>query len=104
MANFPDLNKDDYIEDSNKKNGFYLAYLFQKNEIKRKSIPKSIRDKLWNDEYKDSLSGRCFTCNKELDYHTFHASHIISVKNVRIYQRSVRQHKSPARSIAAADK
>jgi 5-methylcytosine-specific restriction endonuclease McrA len=71
-------NNNEHIEDANKKNGFYLAYLFQN---KRKGIPKAVRDKLWDIENKDSLHGKCFTCNKELDYHTFHASHIISVKN-----------------------
>ena len=71
-------NNNEHIEDANKKNGFYLAYLFQN---KRKGIPKAVRDKLWDIENKDSLHGKCFTCNKELDYHTFHASHIVSVKN-----------------------
>jgi hypothetical protein len=73
------LCKNDYID--NKKNGFYLAYLFQKSESKRKGIPKAVRDKLWEIENKDSLHGNCFTCEKKLDYHTFHASHITSVKN-----------------------
>jgi len=78
---------DDKIEEANKKNGFYLAYLFtglskqDQTKNKRKSIPKSVRDKLWNETFPDTLVGTCYCCSKKLDYHTFHASHIISVKN-----------------------
>jgi len=69
------------IDEANKKNGLYLSYLFTNKSAERKSIPKSARDGLWRLSFPDSLTGYCYCCSKELDYHSFHASHIISVKN-----------------------
>ena len=70
------------IIEADKKNSFYLAYLFTKQDnSKRKSIPKAVRDKLWQQNFPDTLTGLCYCCSKTLDYHSFHASHIISVKN-----------------------
>lgn len=65
------------------KQGFFIGYLFIKTESenKRKNIPKTVRDFLWNNHFGESLEGYCYVCKNRITYHTFHAGHIISVKN-----------------------
>ena len=71
------------LDAANKKNGFFLGYLFVKSEIdnRRRKIPKTVRDKLWSKSFFDNLSGKCYVCEVDVNYHNFHAGHKISVKN-----------------------
>lgn len=75
--------KFDLLDSANKKNGFYMAYLFMKteNESKRKKISQSVRNRLWEDNYPDSNRGKCFCCGMEVMTSNFHAGHILSVRN-----------------------
>ena len=47
----------------------------------RKSIPKTLKNKVW-DTYigKKHRIGRCFCCKKEIDSKNFDCGHIVSVK------------------------
>ena len=76
------INKN-YYDLAMKKQGFFLGYLFIKTELenKRKNIPKTVRDSLWNKNFKEELNGNCFVCNIKITFHNFHAGHIISVKD-----------------------
>ena len=47
---------------------------------KRKTIPKSVKDKLWNDTFgKEAGIADCYCCKTEIDSKVFHAGHIVSV-------------------------
>jgi len=73
----------EYYEYAHKKQGFYISYIFMKTESenKRKSIPKTVRDNLWNKKFGEELNGNCYVCNCKIKYHNFHAGHKISVKH-----------------------
>jgi hypothetical protein len=77
------LNNKTLYDLANEKNGFYLAHLFSKGESEniRKKIPKTVRDTLWKNHFDASLEGNCYVCNTSINYHNFHAGHIISVRN-----------------------
>ena len=72
-----------YYDLAMKKQGFFLGYLFIKTELenRRKNIPKTVRDSLWNKFFFEELNGNCSVCNVKINYHNFHAGHIISVKD-----------------------
>jgi hypothetical protein len=76
-------NNKPFYDLANEKNGFFLGYLFIKSEPEniRKKIPKTVRDTLWKNYFDSSLDGVCYVCNTQVNYHNFHAGHIISVKN-----------------------
>jgi len=78
-----EISNKNYYELAMKKQGFFLGYLFIKTELenKRKNIPKTVRDTLWNKNFTEELNGKCFVCNVKITYHNFHAGHIISVKD-----------------------
>jgi len=48
---------------------------------KKKTIPKALRMKLWEIECGNTLSGLCFTCNRNVKVDDFQAGHIISEAN-----------------------
>lgn len=49
---------------------------------KRKSIPKSLRNKVWNTTIGRRRGvGPCFCCQGEIDSKTFECGHIIAVKD-----------------------
>ena len=50
-------------------------------ETFRKNIPKSVRDSLWNSHFGEELNGVCYVCKIKINYHNYHAGHIISVRN-----------------------
>jgi hypothetical protein len=73
----------DLYQSAKKKQGFYLGYIFIKNEndIKRKKIPTTVRHKLWRQYYQDSMNGNCYLCMCNITIENYHAGHIISVRN-----------------------
>ena len=77
------VSNHEYYEVAQKKQGFFISYLFIKTESenKRKSIPKTVRDNLWNKKFGEELNGHCYVCNCKITYHNFHAGHKTSVKN-----------------------
>ena len=77
------LLNQEYYDLGQKKQGFFISYIFIKTETenKRKSIPKTVRDSLWNNKFGEELNGVCYVCNCKITYHIFHAGHKISVKN-----------------------
>lgn len=47
---------------------------------KRKTIPKSVKDKLWNNTFgREAGTGPCYCCQETIDSKSFHAGHIVSV-------------------------
>ena len=86
---FEKLNNDifEIIKNNEKfnktKQNLYIAYLFLKteSEIKRKKIPATVRNKLWNSYFEETTIGKCTVCQTKIDNANFHAGHIISVKN-----------------------
>jgi hypothetical protein len=48
---------------------------------KKKSIPKALRMKLWEQQFGDTLSGNCFTCHRNVKVDDFQAGHIIAEAN-----------------------
>ena len=78
-----ELNNKNYYDLAMNKQGFFLGYLFIKTELenKRKNIPKTVRDSLWNKNFNEELHGNCYVCKMKISYHNFHAGHIISVKH-----------------------
>jgi hypothetical protein len=64
-----------------KKNGFFLAYLFVSKDVeRRRKIPKTVRDNLWNKSF-NGFDGYCYVCKTDVKYNNFHAGHKKSVKN-----------------------
>jgi hypothetical protein len=49
--------------------------------VKKKSIPKALRMKLWEEQIGDTLSGYCFTCCRIVRIDDFQAGHIIAEVN-----------------------
>ena len=53
-----------------------------KEKTKRKTIPKSVKDKLWDDTYGPSKGeAECYVCNCIINSKKFDCGHIVSVKN-----------------------
>jgi 5-methylcytosine-specific restriction endonuclease McrA len=48
---------------------------------KKKNIPKAVRMKVWESTIGNVLSGKCYTCNRDLKVDSFETGHIISEKN-----------------------
>jgi 5-methylcytosine-specific restriction endonuclease McrA len=46
-----------------------------------KNIPKPLRDRLWRDSFDNNPDGKCYVCEGIVTYTSFHAGHIISVKD-----------------------
>jgi 5-methylcytosine-specific restriction endonuclease McrA len=56
-----------------------LKTQISKEKSKRKTIPKSVKDKLWNLTYgREAGIGDCYCCQETIDSKSFHAGHIIS--------------------------
>ncbi len=69
-------------------NNLYYGYIIHKeksggvhNKCGRKSLPQSLRLALWNRNYLNSPTGRCYVCGIEIQYINFHAAHKIAVAN-----------------------
>lgn len=77
-----EINNKPFYDLSIKKQGFFLGILFLKTELenRRKNIPKTVRNSLWNKNFGDEINGVCFVCNCKINYHNFHAGHKTSVK------------------------
>jgi 5-methylcytosine-specific restriction endonuclease McrA len=48
---------------------------------KETGVPKSLKNKLWNDSYIGVSEGKCYCCRRLVTSDNFHAGHIISVNN-----------------------
>ncbi len=54
---------------------------FIKNVVdERKTIPKSLRKKLWRNHFGDQWKAQCFVCSDIISKEDFHAGHVVSVK------------------------
>jgi hypothetical protein len=49
--------------------------------VKRKTIPKPMREKVWRKRNNDSVDGKCYCCNKNLSIFDFECGHIVSHAN-----------------------
>jgi hypothetical protein len=49
--------------------------------MKKKSIPKALRMKLWEQQFGDTLNGSCFSCHRNVKVDDFQAGHIIAEAN-----------------------
>jgi hypothetical protein len=76
------VSNKDFYDISMKKQGFFIGYLFIKTESenKRKHIPQTVRNTLWQKSYNENINGNCYVCKCKVTLHTFHAGHKISVK------------------------
>lgn len=52
-----------------------------KKNMKKKSISKALRMKLWEQQFGDTLNGSCFSCNRNVKIDDFQAGHIIAEVN-----------------------
>jgi 5-methylcytosine-specific restriction endonuclease McrA len=50
------------------------------NDKIKRNIPKTVRDKLWRNNFNENPNGKCYVCNETVTYGNFHAGHIISIK------------------------
>jgi 5-methylcytosine-specific restriction endonuclease McrA len=66
---------EDKIESENKIKEYIKLTTIKKN------IPKTVRDKLWYDNFNDNPNGKCYVCNRIVMYSNFHAGHVISSKH-----------------------
>lgn len=54
----------------------------KKSKIKRKTIPKKLKNMIWDKNIGKKFGiGKCYCCSEEIDSKNFEAGHIISVKN-----------------------
>jgi hypothetical protein len=53
----------------------------KKKDMKKKSIPKALRMKLWEQQFGDTLHGSCFSCHRNVKIDDFQAGHIIAEAN-----------------------
>ena len=53
----------------------------QVSSHKKKSIPLTLRNKIWLNKYGESFNGDCYCCSKEINILNFHCGHIISRKD-----------------------
>lgn len=69
------------------KGGLFISYVMHKkdepeNKDGRRQLPKAVKKALWETKIGlDSLQGRCYVCNTEINFHNFHCGHKRSVKN-----------------------
>jgi len=52
-----------------------------KKSLVRKTIPQSVRRKLWRIHFGKRFTGECFVCGNDIDINHFDAGHIIAVSN-----------------------
>lgn len=48
---------------------------------RKTTIPKSVKNTLWNNTFPGVSKGKCYVCNRNVESDNFHTSHIISEKN-----------------------
>jgi 5-methylcytosine-specific restriction endonuclease McrA len=46
--------------------------------VKRKTIPKTVRDKVWREEFKNNMDGNCYCCNNAIKIEEWHCGHILA--------------------------
>jgi hypothetical protein len=51
------------------------------NKSIQKIIPRSLRDRLWRNNFDNNPDGKCYVCEGSITYINFHAGHVISIKN-----------------------
>jgi hypothetical protein len=76
------LTDPERYEETEKKNGFYISYLFSDVESpskSRKPIPKKVRMDLWSKNFNDETVGQCYVCSCKISYIDFHAGHVKAV-------------------------
>lgn len=74
----------DRYEESENKNGFYIAYLLSDIVTplnKRKPIPSKVRVDLWRKCFNDEIVGECWVCSCKINYNDFQAGHMVAVAN-----------------------
>jgi hypothetical protein len=60
----------------------FFAHVFhsQRTGTPRVQIPATVRRALWESKFGlEKLDGVCFVCGSDINYHTFHAGHIVPV-------------------------
>lgn len=60
---------------------YFFFHIKKIMSSKKKSIPKALRMKLWEQQFGDTLSGNCFTCHRNVKVDDFQAGHIIAEAN-----------------------
>jgi len=59
---------------------YALKKNIDKEKPKRKTIPKSVKDTLWDSSFgREAGVGDCYCCKKHIYSRSFHAGHIVSV-------------------------
>lgn len=49
------------------------------NKPKKKTIPKALRDKIWDVNFGDSMKGNCYCCTKQISYKTdYECGHVVA--------------------------
>lgn len=78
---------DIYVNKTTTENNEDLKKFIEENKkskkptIIRKAIPKSLKNKLWNDAFPTVSEGKCYCCKRLIAIDNFHAGHAISVAN-----------------------
>lgn len=57
------------------------AYNYFYPPVKRKAIPKRIKEAVWYKYNKNQPIGQCYCCGKQIDKLNYHNAHVISHKN-----------------------
>lgn len=61
-------------------NFYNNSYIFEKKENYRKSVPKTVKDRLWDTTFgPEAGQGLCYVCGLKINSKRFEAGHIISV-------------------------
>lgn len=90
LNNLNELQKDEIQKIKDKYNSmkkevkkkYKLLDKQNQKKTKRKTIPKSVKDKLWDDTFGASKGeAECYVCNTIINSKKFDCGHIISVKN-----------------------
>ncbi len=58
-----------------------IIKVVKKEATPKRTIPKRIRTELWKVSFGDTLNGKCYVCDRNLEIDNFEAGHIISEKN-----------------------
>jgi hypothetical protein len=48
------------------------------NEYKKKKIPRAVKTKVWKMQNGNTLEGKCYACDRVIDYDNFEAGHVIA--------------------------
>ena len=70
-----DISSNNFTEDKSK----YVNK--QLSSHKKKSIPLTLRNKIWLNKYGESFNGDCYCCSTQINIFNFHCGHIISRKD-----------------------